>query len=108
MTNVVIKKNGEGSIVRFTVDGHTGFAPAGEDIVCAALSSVTWTVMNGLENVLHIPITYKVEDGYTECSLPELSPRDREKADILLFSMEQFLEDLKSQYGDFIIVNVEV
>ncbi len=108
MTTVTIQKNGEGSIVRFQVDGHTGFAPAGEDIVCAALSSVTWTVMNGLENVLHIPITYQVEEGFSECSLPELSPEMREKADILLNSMEQFLEDLKHQYGDFIIVNVEV
>ena len=30
--------------MRLTVDGHAGYAPAGQDIVCAAVSALTWTL----------------------------------------------------------------
>jgi uncharacterized protein len=37
-----------GAIVRITVTGHAGFAHAGEDIVCAAVSALVQTAANGV------------------------------------------------------------
>jgi len=102
MTQVTIKRNQEGKITRFTVKGHTGYADAGEDIVCAAASSVTWSTANGLENVLSIPITYTEKDGYADCIIPDLSPDLREKADVLLESMNAFFEELTRTHREFI------
>ena len=45
MTNVTIHKTGE-KIVGFIIDGHTGFADFGEDIVCASLSLLAITAVN--------------------------------------------------------------
>ena len=42
MTDVKITKK-DGSIVSVVCDGHTGYGVEGEDIVCAALSSVVQT-----------------------------------------------------------------
>ena len=102
MTEITIKRNEKGSITRFTVKGHTGYAAEGEDIVCAAISSVTWMTMNGLEQIVSIPIRYVQEDGYADCILPELSPEERERADVLLNSMNAFFEELIRQRGEFI------
>ena len=102
MTTITIKRNEKRQIVRFTVEGHTGSAPRGEDIVCAGLSSVTWAVMNGLEEILSIPIQYEMTDGYADCILPDLSPSEREKVDVLLLSMEAYFDEMIRQYGEFI------
>ena len=39
MTNVTIEKKGN-SIIKIVCDGHTNYGVEGEDIVCAALSSI--------------------------------------------------------------------
>ena len=102
MTEITVRRNEKGSITRFTVKGHSGYAEAGEDIVCAAVSSVTWSTANGLENILSIPITYTEEDGYADCILPDLTPAQREKADVLLESMDAFFEELSRVHRGFI------
>lgn len=90
MTNIVLKKE-NGSIISFEAIGHSGFDCEGSDIVCAALSSVMWATVNGLENVAEIPVSYTVkEDGFLSCRVPDVSGKEREKADILLNSMADF------------------
>ena len=42
MTKVIVGKK-EGHIVSVDCKGHSGYAPEGEDIVCAALSAVVET-----------------------------------------------------------------
>ena len=50
MTSVkVVKQNG--SIAEVTCDGHTGYGVEGEDIVCAALSSIVQTAMLGVLSI---------------------------------------------------------
>ena len=50
MTNVkVVKQNG--SITEVTCDGHTGYGVEGEDIVCAALSSIVQTALLGVLSI---------------------------------------------------------
>lgn len=40
-----------GRYVGFEAEGHSGFAESGEDIVCAAVSAITLTALNGIESV---------------------------------------------------------
>lgn len=94
------RKNGR--IVAFEVSGHSGYADAGADIVCASVSSVVWTVINGLENVIGIPVECHQEDAFVSCKLPHLSSDFSAKAAVLLDSMVIFFDNLTKQYGDFI------
>ena len=97
MTEVLFKKE-NGSIVYFEADGHTGFSETGRDIVCASLSSVIWSTVNGLENVIGADINYSEEDGHVTCRVKSPS----RETDILLCSFEQFVDALQKQYPGFI------
>ena len=48
MTKVTIFKQ-QGLYKGFEVSGHSGYADAGEDIVCAAISALTINCINSIE-----------------------------------------------------------
>ena len=104
MTVVKVKRIG-GKIVGVSADGHTDYGEEGEDIVCAALSSVIQTAILGLMRVASIPIEYKILDeaGSLEFKLPEnLSEKDRFAADMILETMLCGIADLNEGFSKFI------
>ena len=104
MTTVKIKRSG-GRIVEVSADGHTDYGEEGEDIVCAALSSVIQTAILGLMKVASIPIEYKILDqsGSLEFRLPEkLTEKDRFAADMILETMLCGIADLNEGFSRFI------
>ena len=103
MTTVELKKENS-KITGFIVSGHSGFKEEGEDIVCASVSSTVWCTVNGLLNIANLPVAYEARDGFVSCNLPSLSKEERDKADLLLDSMEAFLRELSEQYSDFVKV----
>lgn len=50
----VTAKRDETGIVSVSAEGHTGFADAGSDIVCAAVSALMQALWVGLEDVLKL------------------------------------------------------
>ncbi len=103
MTTVKFQRT-ENKITAFTVSGHSGYAEEGEDIVCASVSSVVWSTVNGLSEIAGLPVEYESRDGFVSCSMPQLSPAEREKADLLLESMYAFMQSLSEQYEHFVKV----
>ena len=110
MTEITITKNRNGEIVKYLVDGHTGYSDAGTDIVCASVTTAALTALNGLTDVVGISVGYEVRDGYLECILPaEMDETSRFGARVLLESMALTFRDLKQQYGEYIsITELEV
>ena len=110
MTNIKIYRSKCGEIVKYLVEGHTGFGETGADIVCASVSTAALTAINGLTEVVGIPVGYEVRDGYLECILSDrLEETERYGAQVLLRSMYLTLCDLKEQYPDYIsITELEV
>jgi uncharacterized protein len=45
-----------GKLVRIEVSGHAGFAEAGSDIVCAAVSALVMTAAHGVAQICHTPV----------------------------------------------------
>ncbi|HEX3015095.1 MAG TPA: ribosomal-processing cysteine protease Prp [Desulfobacteria bacterium] len=87
-------------IRQFIVEGHAGFAAAGEDIVCAAISALTISAVNGLEQFLSVKPVYQVEDGLLKCSLGDLaSDEDRLVARSILGTMLLGLKQIHQTYG---------
>ncbi len=109
MTKISIYKKGN-HIVKYTVEGHTGYSDFGTDIVCAAVSTTATHTLNGLTDVLDIPVGYEVDEAYFECIVPDdLSEEKRKFSDVLLDSMYLTFKNLEEQYKEYItIIDMEV
>ncbi|MBR4892595.1 MAG: ribosomal-processing cysteine protease Prp [Clostridia bacterium] len=109
MTKIEITKDKSGNIIKFVIDGHSEFSDS-DDIVCAAISSVSYATLLGIEKILNIPFGYEKDDGYLYFCLPDdLKNELREQANILLNSMYLFFLDLEEQYEDNVnITTLEV
>ena len=109
MTNISVYRKGS-HIVKYVVDGHTGYSEEGSDIVCAAVSTVATHTLNGLADVVGITVGYEVRDAYLECIVPDnLSEDERKQADTLLEAMCLTFTNLEEQYKEYItIIDMEV
>lgn len=103
MITISLFRNKHHHIQGFTVEGHAGYGEHGTDIVCAAVTTVAMTTVNGLTDVVHILLTPVVQEGYLSCQLPEtLSETERREADVLLESMVLTMKNLEEQYGQYV------
>lgn len=107
MTNVTIHKTGE-KIVGFIIDGHTGFADFGEDIVCASLSLLAITAVNSLNIVAGIDegdIDYETNDesGYLKVRTNNIN----DKSDVIYNSFLVGIQLLIEDYSDYITLITE-
>ena len=48
---------------RIHVSGHANMAPQGSDIVCSAVSALTFTLIRGLKEIAHMGLYESVEAG---------------------------------------------
>jgi len=104
MTQVKITRL-KNRIIAVSCDGHTDYGEEGEDIVCAALSSIVQTAVLGLMQVAHLPIDYKVDNKNATLfmKLPtKLDTEDRINADMILETMFLGISDLSTEYGRYI------
>lgn len=60
-----------------TVDGHAGYAESGKDIVCAAVSAITQTLVVSLDNFTSDRITHVEYDGHIRIDYKDLSERGK-------------------------------
>lgn len=104
----VMRKNGE--ICGMELDGHAGYAKQGDDLVCAAVSSVAFAICNGMEKLAGVSFGYQMEDGYLYFVLPqELDDTAKAKTQLLLGTLYLFLQELAGQYsGNVRVVESEV
>jgi uncharacterized protein YsxB (DUF464 family) len=56
-----------------TITGHAGFAPHGQDIVCAGVSALAQTLIVSLESLTQDPIEYVCQPGTVEIKHGNLS-----------------------------------
>ena len=99
MTTVRFLERG-GRLLGFEARGHAGYAPSGEDIVCAAVSVLTQTALLGLQEVLKVPVEWSVDE-----EKGELIARVREATDgteVLLRTLEAGLKNIAGQYPDLV------
>ncbi|MBQ7473338.1 MAG: ribosomal-processing cysteine protease Prp [Oscillospiraceae bacterium] len=98
----------EGSrITGFDVKGHSGYAEAGEDIVCAAVTSAVRLTEATINDVFGLAASVKVRDksGSISLRLPGgLSDRDEHAVQGLLSGLMLYFSQLHDEYPD----NIEV
>ena len=80
----------------FSVSGHAGAAPAGSDIVCAAVSSAVYLTANAVTEVLGLAPELQVhDDGFLSLSV---SLRDQAACEPFLKALWLHLGQLSQQY----------
>ena len=92
----------------FDITGHAGFAEAGEDIVCAAVSVLAINTINTLEKLLKQKFEL-VEDqkngGLLQVALSDEGQNDP-AVQLILSSLELGLKDVEQSYPKYIKTNI--
>jgi len=105
MTSVQVRRAPDGTIVELKVSGHSGYAEAGEDIVCAGISALVVTALIGLKRVAQHPHEGKASAGSMFCKLkPGGTPETFMKAQVILETTVLGLRDIAKDYSKFIRV----
>ncbi|AKP65919.1 ribosomal-processing cysteine protease Prp [Levilactobacillus koreensis] len=98
--------HGANRIDSFQITGHADSGEYGQDIVCAAVSVLAITTVNGLQRIAKIPIDVENRDqegGYLEVHLPpKLEATTELKGQTLLQSFADGLRDVATNYADYI------
>ena len=92
-------------ITGFSVSGHSGYAEAGSDIVCAAVSAVVTMAEATINEVCgaKAKVRVKEEDARISLTLPTACDEE-ESVQAVLAGMLLYLCSLRDDYPDFIEV----
>ena len=92
-------------ITGFTVSGHSGYAEAGKDIVCAAISAVVTMAEATINDVCGAKAKVRVKDEQARITLTLPASCDEEETvQAVLAGMMVTLLSLQEDYPDFIEV----
>ena len=114
MTTIVFYKAG-GFYYGFEEQGHTGYAEAGEDILCSALSSMTMLIINAIEVSYASSVDYTIDEKTADIKLVAKSAllkyeKDEKKQYAVSGLIQAYyyqLMDLLEDYSDYIDVEAE-
>ena len=106
MTTLTFRTEGD-RITGFDSQGHSGYAGAGEDIVCAAITSAIRLVEATINDVLGLAASVKVKESEALISLRlpgGLGPTAESTCQALLTGLMVYFAELHEEYPD----NIEV
>ncbi len=98
------------AVVRaFEMSGHAGYADAGSDIVCSAVTAISQTVIGTLDELLERKPHYEIEakTGRIACELvgyEKYSKTEKMAINTLMFSVLIGIKQLLPNYGEYIEV----
>ncbi len=111
MTTIVFYKS-DGFFYGFEEQGHTGYADAGEDPLCAALSSMTMLIINAIEVSYACKVDYTIDETTTDIklicksALPKYEKDEKKQFSVSGLIQAYFyqLMDLVEDYYEFLDV----
>ena len=104
MTTISYRMEGE-RVVGFTAQGHSGYAEAGSDIVCAAVTSAIRMTECAVNDVLGLEASVKVREDSVSLRLPGgLSQSSESTCQTLLTGLMLYLTELHEEYPQHILV----
>ena len=106
MTTVTFHSEGS-RLVGFDVQGHSGYAPEGEDIVCAAVTSAVRLTECAINDVLGLEASVRVreKDASISLKLPaKLGQTAESTCQTLLAALMVHFVQLNEEYPEYITV----
>ncbi|MBE5741045.1 MAG: ribosomal-processing cysteine protease Prp [Clostridiales bacterium] len=103
MINISIEKINQ-NIVTIEAKGHSGYADAGSDIICSAVSTLLQSLANGLTEVVEISseIIIDEDEPHLYIHLQDSDDVKMSKAQILMQTTYISLKDLADSYAKYI------
>ena len=81
-----------------TVSGHAGYAPIGQDIVCAGVSSLTQTLIKSMKDLTTDIIKCSISPGRVDIEHRDLSEKSRTLVDSFFIGIIM----IASEYPDYV------
>lgn len=114
MTKIVFYRSA-GSFYGFEEQGHTGYGEAGDDVLCAALSSMTMLIINTIEIAYASDVEYDVNEGATlikvrsKAALMQFEEDEKKRYAVSGLFMAYYyqLNDMLEEYYDYLDVEVK-
>jgi uncharacterized protein YsxB (DUF464 family) len=92
-------------ITGFSISGHSGYAEAGQDIVCAAISAVVTMAETTINDVCGAKAKVRVKDEQARITLTlPVSCDEEETVQAVLAGMMITLAGMRDDYPDYIEV----
>jgi hypothetical protein len=105
MIRIVISRNSAGSISSMKIDGHSGYAEQGADIICSAVSVTAYTAAGALEDLAGLKGCYSESSGQMTISLPDgMDSRQAETAAIIMETTAIGFKQIELSYGKYVSV----
>ncbi|WP_221566232.1 ribosomal-processing cysteine protease Prp [Alkalihalobacillus sp. TS-13] len=95
-------------IVSFSITGHAESGPYGHDLVCAAVTAVSFGTVNAIEELCQVEpeVETREDGGYFTFKAPSsVSEQTSEKIQLLLEGMLVALKSIERDYGQYIKIN---
>lgn len=96
-------------ICAFEISGHAGYAPAGEDIVCAAVTVLALNTLNAIEKFTEVPFRAEADEkkgGYLKAEFLLEGMQDKQ-VQLLLQTLLLGLSGIEAQYHKYITLKIE-
>ena len=109
MTRVAFLRH-SGKPAGFDVSGHSGYADAGEDIICAAISTAVMLTECQLNDVLGVgaEVTVREKSARIRLELPKDSTEEiYEKCAPALQAFEMVMREQAANYSHYILISEE-
>ena len=104
MITVEIRKS-NGEYAGFSSKGHAGYAEAGYDIICAAVSVLTVNTINSIDKFPDDAFKVEAADGMVRWKFTEFPLSEKTK--LLMDSLVLGLENIQETYGKKYIKIIE-
>jgi len=99
----------ENKICAFEIFGHAGYAPHGEDIVCAAVTILSLNTVNAIEQFTDVPFQAEADEkkgGYLKVVFP-LEGMEDERVQLLLQTLWLGLSGIETEYNKYLTLKIE-
>ena len=111
MTTITFYK-ADGYYYGFEEQGHTGYGESGDDVLCAALSSMTMLLINAIEVSYASNVDYKIDEETTDIkvvaksALPKYEKDEKKQYAVSGLIQAYFFQlmDLVEEYHEFLDV----
>ncbi len=101
MVTVTIREDSRGRLSSFFAAGHAGWADSGEDIVCAAVSTLLQAAWLGLTEVAGVAVEGSRENGRLAISWPA-GDRDVAGLQAIAATVALSVERIAGQFPDHV------
>ena len=104
MTIVTIFQDHNDTYLGFSCNGHAGYAKAGEDIVCSAISVLTINTINSISSFTDARFSVESDEETGHLKMLLETPVDS-GAELLMKSLVLGLQGIQSNYQGYITLN---